>query len=297
MPAKSLIELLPREHILVPLRAVTVEEAANRLVHQLVVAGSIRDENRAAQLLREPRRRTIVSIGPRAALPHYRTDLVNELVVGLGVAPKPLQSDNPLLDNQPSIVVLILAPPDSSTLYLQTVAALARLLRNEHAAQRLADARSPDDVLALPELQELRIQPSLTVRDIMLHNVDSIAPATPLRDAVDLMVRRDIRALPVVGEKGEVLGIVSETDVMRGLLARIPRVAEGERGPAPESSELIRVRDVMTRSVLCVSEDLGLAEAANLMNNKNVEQLPVTNEGKLSGFLTRGDIIRKLFAR
>jgi CBS domain-containing protein len=53
----------------------------------------------------------------------------------------------------------------------------------------------------------------------------------------------------------------------------------------------------MTRSVLCVSEDLGLTEAANLMNSKNVEQLPVTAEGRLTGFLTRGDIIRKLFAR
>ena len=101
----------------------------------------------------------------------------------------------------------------------------------------------------------------------------------------------------MVGDKLEVLGIISEHDVMRGLLSRMPRVAEDDRSGTGESSELLRVRDVMTRSVLCVSEELGLIEAANLMTNKNVEQLPVTSEGKLTGFLTRGDIIRKLFAR
>jgi CBS domain-containing protein len=53
----------------------------------------------------------------------------------------------------------------------------------------------------------------------------------------------------------------------------------------------------MTRSVLCISEELGLEEAANMMINKDVEQFPVTSEGKLTGFLTRGDIIRKLFGR
>ena len=60
---------------------------------------------------------------------------------------------------------------------------------------------------------------------------------------------------------------------------------------------MLCVRDIMTRSVLCIAEDKGLDEAVSLMINKDVEQFPVVGEGKLVGFLSRGDIIRKLFGR
>jgi CBS domain-containing protein len=51
---------------------------------------------------------------------------------------------------------------------------------------------------------------------------------------------------------------------------------------------------VMTRQVLCVSPDQPLAEVASLMTNKDVDRVPVVQEGRLVGFLTRGDIVRKL---
>jgi len=54
------------------------------------------------------------------------------------------------------------------------------------------------------------------------------------------------------------------------------------------------VRDVMTRQVLCVSPEQPLAEVAALMANKDVDRVPVVREGRLVGFLTRGDIVRKL---
>jgi CBS domain-containing protein len=120
-----------------------------------------------------------------------------------------------------------------------------------------------------------------------------VTPATPVRDALDLMVQRRLRALPVVGDKQEVLGIISEWDIMRGLLPHVPRVGQDTGSAAVPST--LKVKDIMSRSVLCISEELGLEEAANMMINKDVEQFPVTSEGKLTGFLTRGDIIRKLF--
>ncbi len=50
----------------------------------------------------------------------------------------------------------------------------------------------------------------------------------------------------------------------------------------------------MTRQVLCVSPEQPLAEVASLMANKDVDRVPVVREGRLVGFLTRGDIVRKL---
>jgi CBS domain-containing protein len=192
-------------------------------------------------------------------------------------------------------VGLILAPRETTTLYLQAVAVLARLLRDPQRVDRIASADGPTAVLQHAGLEDIRLQPRLSVRDIMVHSADSVTPASPLRIAVDLMVRARMRAVPVVGEKQEVLGIVTEWDVMRALLPQIPRV--GQDGAESAVPDTMRVKDVMTRSVLCISEELGVEEAANMMINKDVEQFPVTSEGKLTGFVTRGDIIRKLFGR
>ncbi len=51
----------------------------------------------------------------------------------------------------------------------------------------------------------------------------------------------------------------------------------------------------MARSVLCISDDLGINEAANMMINKDVEQIPVVHEGRITGMVARSDIIRKIF--
>jgi tRNA nucleotidyltransferase (CCA-adding enzyme) len=66
--------------------------------------------------------------------------------------------------------------------------------------------------------------------------------------------------------------------------------------PDPAARPVL-VRDAMTRSVLCVSEDMDIEEVAHMMINKNVEQFPVVNEAVLTGMLFRSDIIRKLFGR
>ena len=51
----------------------------------------------------------------------------------------------------------------------------------------------------------------------------------------------------------------------------------------------------MTRTVMCVSEEQSLIEAASIMVNRNVEQLPVIRDGEMVGFLTRGEVLRWLF--
>jgi CBS domain-containing protein/mannitol/fructose-specific phosphotransferase system IIA component (Ntr-type) len=288
----QLLELLPRQHIVAPLQATTLRAALTELVAALHASGAIRDRESIERGLNGPRARDIVAAGPGVVLPHYRTNAVEGLRVAMGVATDGLDAADLGLETRPRVVALILAPTEAATPYLQTVSALARLFRDPAVVDRIALARSPDEVLEIADLGRMRLQPRLTVRDIMVHGAHSVTPATTVRDAVDLMIRHRLRALPVVGEKQEVLGIITEWDIMRGLLPQIPRA-----GQAATAAESPRVRDIMTRSVLCISEELGLEEAANMMINKDVEQFPVTSEGKLTGFLTRSDIIRKLFGR
>lgn len=111
---------------------------------------------------------------------------------------------------------------------------------------------------------------------------------TPLNEIVDLMVRRDLRAVPVVGERYEVLGIITTGDALGRVLRDAP-ADEAEGGAAS-----LTARDIMTRAVLCVSEAQPLADAARMMVNRKVEQLPVVRDGELVGLITRNAVLRAL---
>jgi CBS domain-containing protein/mannitol/fructose-specific phosphotransferase system IIA component (Ntr-type) len=290
----QLTELLPQDHIVTPLRAHTLGAALGELIERLDDRGALQDRAALERALTGPRRVEVVAAAPAVVLPHFRTAAVDRLLVAMGTSPEGLDASANGVDSRPRVVALILAPLQAASLYLQAVSLLARWLREPGVIDDLAAAESAAEVHASAARAGLRLQPGLAVRDIMTHGVRSVSPAMPVREAVDIMVRHRLRALPVVGEKQEVLGVVSEWDLMRGLLPQIPRAGRPAETTIPET---LRVRDVMTRSVLCITEDLGIDEAANMMINKDVEQFPVTREGKLTGFVTRGDIIRKLFGR
>jgi len=292
---QRLADLLPRDHIIVPLQASSFRDAVLLIIRQLTAVGAIRDGAAVERALAAARSRDIVPIDHDVALPHFRTDAVDHTVLALGIAPEPLDTGDADLGVRPRIIALVLAPPEAASRYLQTVAALARAFRIPGVIQRLADARSPEEVLAVRELSDARIEPDLRVRDVMAHRAEGVSPTTPVRDAVMYMVRRGWRALPVVDPNGQVLGIISESDIMRAILPYIPKAGEPVM-KGPDALPTL-VRDIMTRSVLCVSEDMALEEAAYTMINKDVEQLPVVSEGNLTGILSRSDIIRKLFGR
>jgi len=132
----------------------------------------------------------------------------------------------------------------------------------------------------------------LHVEDALVPVRYRVYPETPLREVIDLMVRREVRAVPVVGERFEVLGIITSGDALAQVLKNPP---SGEGGEAPDDG--LAARDVMTRTVLCVSESQSLVEAARMMVNRDVEQLPVVREGELIGLITRDAILRALCLR
>lgn len=129
---------------------------------------------------------------------------------------------------------------------------------------------------------------TLLVDDAIEKVTRSITPDMPLYDVIDLMVRGPVGAVPVVGERSEVLGIISSGDALDQILRDSPSDESESAG------EHLTARDVMTRSVLCVSEGQALIEAAHMMVNKKVEQLPVVREGVLIGMVTRGKVLRAL---
>ena len=112
---------------------------------------------------------------------------------------------------------------------------------------------------------------------------------TPLSEVIGLMIRKEIRAVPVVGERYEVLGIITTGDALSQILKEAP-------GEKMLTDGRIAARDVMVRSVLCVSETQPLGDAARKMADRNLEQLPVVRDGELIGLITRDTILKAMHA-
>jgi CBS domain-containing protein len=203
------------------------------------------------------------------------------------------------------VVIFIVAPPRDSPTYLQVIGALARALSDADTLQALLDARTPGDVMAVPALGTIELPSHLLVRDVMTAQVFTVAPDTSLGDVARLMVERLVRAVPVVDDTGTLLGMVTHKELLRYLIPDYLQRTKSGEFRAPTKSQLQRgsvdprripVREAMARSVLCLAEDQTLSDVANLMSTKDVDRFPVVSEGKVVGFLTRADLIRRLIA-
>ncbi len=298
----KLIELLERDRIIVPLQAATLADAVMDLTETLIATGAISDPEEFREMAPGAIPRNVVLVG-QAFLVHYRADIVKRLAAALGVAEEPLKREA-ASDKEARMVILLVAPPADSSAHLRALSTFARALSRRQVTDAILGAQDPEQVMQTAALAEIDLPAYLTVRDVMVPRRLSLRPDMMLGEASKLMVAHNVAALPVVSEGDEVLGLVTHKELLSYLLpAYVKRETTGElratprRGKEVLDPHKIPVRDVMDRSVLCVSEDQTLADVATMMVTRDIERFPVVREGTLVGFLTRADIVRRLFGR
>ncbi len=154
----------------------------------------------------------------------------------------------------------------------------------------------------------------MKIRNVMNTDVITCKPDDPVSLLSKLLKENHISGLPVV-EKGKVVGIVSETDLLK--LFEISQFTGGLWLPSPFEvievpiRNLVRfeefkkafeelkskpVRDIMNKEVQSVSPDDSLEEASSIMVKHKVNRLPVIENGRLVGIVARSDIIKGLSA-
>ena len=288
----TLGDLLSANRIAAPLEEVS---GLGEVIHRLLdrVAGDEPDRRRALRsALDRPSEAELLRVHPDVLLLVVATDGVENVDVALGLASEPFPVEW-RGDAEPDAKALFLAvtPDRVTTLRVQLYRPLIRLLENRKVAGPLLEARSSDDVRSVRELMETPVREQLRVEHAMGPLTYRVYPDTPLGEVVDLMARKRLRAVPVVGQSHEVLGIITSGEALRHFL-QDRRAREGDEDEAEAAP--VPARDVMSRSVMCVAEDEDLFDAANLMVNKKVAQLPVVREGEIVGFLNRDDVLRVL---
>ena len=291
----KLSDFVSVECVVVPLRARTLAEASEALLQCIEATSAIRDAARLRRRIDESRNEDVLIVGGRAFLMHYRAEAVGALRVAIGVAAEPIARGEEHDDPRARVVVLVVAPPREAARHLQLVRAFARLLARQEVVDSIHLAPDAAGVAAIAALDEFTLPEELTVRDLMTERPRTTTPEMPLREAAREMLSAGLSALPVVDEEGGLLGLLSERELMRHFMSTTLASASARFTP-PSAHGRRTVRDVMTRQVLCVAPEQSLADVAALMTNKDVERVPVVRGGRLVGFLTRGDIVRKLIA-
>jgi CBS domain-containing protein len=144
---------------------------------------------------------------------------------------------------------------------------------------------------------------AMQVGDIMTQPAITVQPETTIAEAARLMLQRHISGLPVVDAAGQVIGVVTEGDLLRraetGTEKRHRRWLEFMISPGRLAGEYAgaharKVGDIMTDEVIFVSPDDPLDAAVRLMEQRRVKRLPVIAGGRLVGIISRANLVRAL---
>ena len=141
----------------------------------------------------------------------------------------------------------------------------------------------------------------MRVSELMTEKVLTIGPEAPLRDVATILVANGISGLPVCDIEGGVLGVISEGDI----LYKEHDPAEGHMGGplgwivegAPDSrayakAKALTARKAMTSPAITIAPYESVSRAARIMSERHINRLPVVQNDKLVGIVTRGDLVR-----
>jgi CBS domain-containing protein len=110
--------------------------------------------------------------------------------------------------------------------------------------------------------------------DIMTRNVCTIQPEASAQQAAQLLDQKRISGAPVVNAQGQLIGMITEADI----ISKVNR-------------EGLRVADIMTHELIVVTEETPVGEIAQLLTERKIKRVPVVRDGRLVGIVSRADIV------
>lgn len=119
----------------------------------------------------------------------------------------------------------------------------------------------------------------MTVEKYMSKNVITVSPQATLAEAIKMLLKDNIKSLPVVDEGGKLLGIISRRRIL---------------SDAPESLSCLQndmVCDIMELDVQTVGPGESIQTAVKLMTDLSISRLPVVEKGKVVGIISRDNVL------
>ena len=114
----------------------------------------------------------------------------------------------------------------------------------------------------------------MQAKDIMTRDVITVSPSLPVKELAMLLIKNQVSGVPVADETGKIIGLVSEADII------------AKKGK--------QVQSIMSEQVFSLSEQASVEEIARLMTTRRIKRVPIMNNGKLVGIVSRADIVNSI---
>lgn len=144
----------------------------------------------------------------------------------------------------------------------------------------------------------------MKVKEIMTRKVISVKPEDNVLDSLNTLLMMQISGLPVIDEKGMVVGMFTEKEILAKVLpSYVESVGVFRYEDNPKAVKLkvaalgsLKVKDLMRKEVVTVDEDTALCEIARIMLTQKARRIPVLNAAKkVVGIVARIDVVKALF--
>lgn len=122
---------------------------------------------------------------------------------------------------------------------------------------------------------------AMRAKDLMGTEVVTISEDAPVSQLCDLLQAVHSNGLPVLNAHGELVGVVTEDDVLYGTMGVF------DRDGSP-----VLVRDIMTSPAVCATEDTDVLELSRMMWGMRIHRIPIVFEGRVTGVVTALDVVR-----
>lgn len=149
----KILDFLCREAISADLASTTKKEVITELVELLAKAKKVKNTPEIVKILMEREQLGSTGIGQGVAIPHGKTEAVNEIVAAFGVSKKGIEFE--ALDGEPVyLVFLLLAPTEAAGTHLKALAKISRFLKDKFFRQALKEVKSPEEVVKIIEEED-----------------------------------------------------------------------------------------------------------------------------------------------
>jgi CBS domain-containing protein len=149
----------------------------------------------------------------------------------------------------------------------------------------------------------------MLVKEIMTKKVLTVTEKTPFKKVATLIFKKRVSGVPVVNQKRELLGIISEKDLLSALYPSYEELFDElfhDTIHARDFNEIenrtkealhFRAANLMKKNVIAVSPETHVMEACSKMILNRVRRLPVIDKGKLVGIVSQGDVFRAILKK
>lgn len=297
----KLASLLSEERILVNLEARTLEEVVDELLETVADAVEPKSRDGIRKRLLAPGKDPPAVEGGACIL-HLREASMRSFVVALAVLDEPIPHPQ-APDLRMHMIFLLLGRPDRNTLMLQSMAAIARLLRSRSfVAATRGGARSAGRIFHLIEETGIDVKRTITASDVM----DPVGAAArldqSLASAIETLSHAPDEGIPVLDERGRLAGELTSKEILQLGMPRYmdllsnPEMLEAfepfENFFLGESATL--VREICRRDFLTVPPDAPIVSVAHMMITKNRRRVYVVEDDRPTGIVYRRNIVTRV---